>query len=70
MSKILYLKKKIGNSYLVWFQNSNLFFHLEEPAWYVLNKVDKRYKTETIAKEFSNRYSLNYDDSLKFVQSG
>jgi hypothetical protein len=67
MSKILYRKKKIGDSYLIWFQNTHLFFHLEEPAWYVFKNIVKGYKKESIAKEFTNRYSLNYDDSLKFV---
>jgi hypothetical protein len=67
MEKILFIKKKIGKSYLIWFQNSNLYFYLEEPAWFVLNKTVKRYKSETIAKEFSNRYGLSYEDSLNFV---
>jgi hypothetical protein len=64
---ILFIKKKIGKLYLIWFQNSNLYFQLEEPAWYVFRKTVKRYKSETIAKEFSNRYGLSYEESLKFV---
>lgn len=62
-----YVKRKVGKSYLIWFQNSNLYFNLEEPAWYVFKKIAKRYKTETIAKEFSSRYSIKYEDSLNFV---
>ncbi len=64
---VLFIKKKIGKSYLIWFQNSNLYFQLEEPAWYVFRKTVKRYKSETIAKEFSIRYGLSYEESLKFV---
>ena len=64
---IKFVKKKIGNSYLIWFQNSNLYFSLEEPAWFVFSKIMKRYKSETIAKEFSDRYGLSYEESLRFV---
>jgi len=64
---IKFVKKKIGNSYLIWFQNSNLYFSLEEPAWFVFSKIMKRSKSETIAKDFSARYGLSYDESLKFT---
>jgi len=67
MENILFVKRKIGNSYLIWFQNSNLYFYLEEPAYYVFRKIVKRYKTETIAKEFSIRYLVSFGESLKFV---
>ena len=67
MGKILYVKRKVGRSFLVWFQNSNLYFYLEEPAWYVFRKVVNRHKSETIAKEFSHRYGISYKDSLNFT---
>ncbi len=67
MKNILFVKKRIGKTYLIWFQNSNLYFTLEEPAWYVFRKSVKRFKSETIAKEFSDRYGLNFKESLKFV---
>lgn len=67
MVTIPYVKKKIGKVYLVWFQNSNSFLQLEEPAWFVFSKVTKRYKTETIAREFSGRYTNSLEDSLAFV---
>lgn len=67
MKNILFVKKKIGKSYLIWFQNSNLYFSLEEPAWFVFRRTIKRYKSETIAKECSDRYGLNFEESLKFV---
>lgn len=65
--QISYVKKKIDKSYLIWFQSSNLYFQLEEPAWFVFKKIVKRYKSETIAKMFANRYELSYEVSLKFV---
>ncbi len=40
---------------------------MEEPAWYVLKKIVNRNKSETIAKDFSNRYGLDYEDGLKFT---
>jgi hypothetical protein len=67
MTSIPFIKRKIGKSYLVWFQNSNLYFQLEEPAWFVFRKTIKRYKSETIAKEFSLRYAIGSEESLAFV---
>lgn len=67
MSGIPIVKKKIDHSYLVWFQNSNLYIQLEEPAWFVLRKTVKRYKTETIATECAKRYSLTFEECLQFV---
>lgn len=67
MKDIKFVKKKIGNLYLIWIQNSNLYFSLEEPAWYVFRKTVSGYKSETIAKEFTGRYDLSYEESLKFV---
>jgi hypothetical protein len=67
MPSIPYHKKKIGQSYLVWFQNSNLYTYLEEPAWFVFSKIVKRHKTETIASKFAWRYGLSDEESLQFV---
>jgi hypothetical protein len=67
MSVIPYIKKKIGLSYLVWFQNSNLYLQLKEPAWFVFSKTIKRYKSSTIAKLFTVRYNISLEDSLLFV---
>jgi len=67
MPAIKYIKKRIGKSYLVWFQNSNLYTQLEEPAWFVFRKIVKRHKTETIAADCSSRYGLQFDECLQFV---
>ncbi|MGD9931349.1 MAG: hypothetical protein AB7U05_15110 [Mangrovibacterium sp.] len=67
MAKVACVKKKIGQSYLVWLQNSNLYFQLEEPAWFVFSKLARRYRPETIAVEFGQRYGLSSEESLAFV---
>jgi len=68
MTSIPIYKKRIGHSYLVWFQKSNLYFQLEEPAWFVFTKVRQRYKTETIANAFAYRYSTTFEESVGFVK--
>jgi hypothetical protein len=68
MSSIPFLKKKIGHSYLVWFQNSNLYLQFEEPAWFVFRRTRQRYKTETIARAFAARYGASFNESLAFVE--
>ena len=67
MSAIPYLKKRIGQSYLVWFENSDSYLQLEEPAWFVFRKTVGRAKLETIASQFSYRYSASAEASLTFV---
>ena len=68
MPTIPYLKQKIGQAYLIWYQLSNQYILLEEPAWFVFRKFVKRFKTKTIAKEFTGRYSITYTESLVFVK--
>lgn len=68
MSAIPYIKKKIGDTFLLWLQNSNLYLQLEEPAWFVFKKITKGYSTETIAEEFSDRYGFSLEESLCFVR--
>lgn len=67
MADIPYVKKKIGDFYLVWFQKSNLYFQLEEPAWFVFEKLAKLNKIEAVAKEFSLRCDVGIEESLVFV---
>jgi len=68
MPSIPILKKKIGQYYLVWFQNSNLYLQLEEPAWFVLRRTRQRFKSETNAKEFAQRYGATSEESFRFVE--
>lgn len=67
MTAIKYVKRKIGQSYIVWFKKSNLYTQLEEPAWFVFQKVVQRYKTETIASICSYRYDIDYKECLQFT---
>ena len=67
MPAISYLKKRIGQSYLVYFENSDSYLQLEEPAWFVFRKTVKRYKSTTIATEFAFRYSATSEESITFV---
>ena len=68
MPAIEYIKRKFGNRYLVWLKNSNIYLQLEEPAWFVLKRTVKRFKTETIAAECVDRYGLTSLESLKYVK--
>ena len=67
MIAIPYLKKRIGQSYLVWFENSDSYLQLEEPAWFVFSKTVGRSKLETIVSQFAFRYSVTSEESLTFV---
>ncbi len=67
MHHIPHVKKKIGDTYLVWFKNSHNFTRLEEPAWFVFQNTLKGQETETIAKLLSSRYDLPFSESLDFV---
>jgi len=67
MPAIPYVKRKIGNAYLIWYQPNNQYILLEEPAWFVFRKILRRFKTETIALEIASRYGVSENGSLAFV---
>ena len=67
MQAIPLIRKKIGNSNLVWFENSNSYVQLEEPAWYVVSKTARRCKPATIAKAVELRYCISASESQTFV---
>ncbi len=67
MSAIAYLKKKIGSSYLVWFENSNSYLQFEQPAWFVFRETVKRFSEKAIAQKFAVRYGISFEDSLAYV---
>ena len=69
MPAIPFIKKRIGHAYLIWFENSNLYLMLEEPAWFVFRKTAMRCKAETIAGEFAVRYSNTPKESISFVKN-
>lgn len=68
MPVIKYLKKKIGLSYLVWLSKGNKYLLLEEPAWFVISKIAKRYNTSGIAALCAERYALSTAECTTFVQ--
>lgn len=68
MPTIPYIKQKIGQAYLIWYQPGNQYILLEEPAWFVFRMIAKRFKTETIAIEFTSRYGIALTESLVFVK--
>jgi hypothetical protein len=59
--------KKIGNSHILWFEESNSWIQLEEPAWYIYTKLNSGVEAEIISRKFSRRYGLNRSESLAFV---
>ena len=67
MPVIPHISTKIGNSYFIWFQNSNSFVLLEEPARYVFSRIKKRNKPDTIARLFATRYDVPAEQSRPFV---
>lgn len=68
MEEIEFVHKQIKDSHLVWIKHCNLYFKLEEPAWFVFSEITKRQNLETIAREVSSRYDYTYADSLNFVK--
>lgn len=68
MRKISFLKKKIDGAYLVWFKGSDNYMQLEEPAWFVLSKLSKRYSIDTVANLCVLRYNQDFGICLKFVK--
>jgi len=59
--------KKINNQYILWFEESNSWIQLEEPAWYVYNQFNAGTSTDNISLSFSRRFKLPIAESLAFV---
>lgn len=67
MDNIEFVAKKIGNSHLVWFKESNLYYQFKEPVWFVFKKLREKTKFNKIAREFSKRYNYSENESINFV---
>lgn len=67
MPHMAYIKKKIGQSYLIWLQKSNKYMLMNEPAWFVFSQSAKGYKAPCIALRCETRYGLGNTESLNFV---
>jgi hypothetical protein len=59
--------KKIDNSHIVWFEESNSWIQLEEPAWFVYRNYLSGILTKDISQKFSKKYGLNVSESLILV---
>jgi len=68
MPDIQFIGKKVGSSYLIWLEKENKYLLLEEPAWFVFNKIAKKQKEETIIAACCSRYGISDQESLTFVQ--
>lgn len=68
MPELPFLTKKIGLSYLIWLQKPNKYLLLEEPAWFVLNKLAKNYQPSDIACACTARYGHPVSDCFSFVE--
>jgi hypothetical protein len=69
MPELQFLKKKIGLSYLIWLQKGNKYLLLEEPAWFVLNKLAKNEAPLAIASVGARRYGNPLEECLSFVEN-
>ncbi len=68
MANIPFVKKKIGETYLVWFKRSNLFYQFKEPVWFIFSELIKETELVTIANKFSEHYAFGFDKSMNFVK--
>ena len=61
------ITKKLSSSRIVWFEPSNRWVYLEEPAWYVYSMIRRHESSETIVRRFYSRYGLSCEESMRFV---
>jgi len=64
-----YITKRIDKSYVAWFEQSNQWIQLEEPAWYVNKLYQKGLDNYTISLKCAKKYKLDISDCLRFVIS-
>src|ERR1035437_2017519 len=61
------MQKKINNSHILWFEQSNQWIQLEEPAWFVNQLNQKGIDSCTIASKCVEKYHLSHNESLRLV---
>jgi hypothetical protein len=61
------IEKKINNSYILWFEQSNRWIQLEEPAWFVNKLHQKGIDSHTISLKCARKYHLSQKECLSFV---
>lgn len=67
IESIPYVKKQLGETYLVWLQNSNSYFLLEGPAWFVFDKITGNHAPQIIEKELVSQYEMTAEESRTFL---
>ncbi len=64
-----YLAKKINNKHVVWFEQTNSWVQLEEPACFVSKLFWKGLDNQSISDKCVKKYKLNKNESLQFVNT-
>ncbi len=65
MQKVI--AKKVGSSYLAWFENSNSWIQFKEPAWYVYESSRKGKDQTRISHECTKKYGVPKSECENFV---
>ncbi len=62
------LSKKLSSSRIVWFEPSNQWVYLEEPAWFVFQQLRNKKAIAEIARKCAGKYRVSYGECLRFVE--
>ena len=65
--RVIYNKYKFGSSYLVWIQNTDMYFQLEEPAWFVFDNLCNGVDAPDVVLNFSKQFNVELEDCEEFV---
>jgi hypothetical protein len=60
--------KKIGDSHVVWFGESNRWLEFREPAWFVYHKHEAGENEKSLVVQLSERYSLPVAEARRFYR--
>ena len=60
--------KKIGDSHVVWFPESNRWIEFREPAWFVYRQLQKGEEERTIINLLIKRYDLPENEACRFLR--
>jgi hypothetical protein len=60
--------KKIGDSHVAWFGESNRWLEFREPAWFVYHKHEAGENEENLVAQLSARYGLPQAEALRFYR--
>jgi hypothetical protein len=61
------IEKKVNNSHIVWFRQSNSWIQFEEPAWFVKKLHQTGLDRETITLKCIRKYNLPSNECRSFV---